>query len=100
MDELVEKSKLSWYQLKLMLIGCYCETSGSNAIHVGLKVRENYSGKVRYEPGDHIGVFATNNKTLVDGLVERLSKSLPGEGPLQLQVLREQKGLIIFLIQL
>jgi len=64
----------------------------SNAIHVGLKIGKEHCGKIRYEPGDHVGVFATNKKTLVDGLVKRLSKSLPTQGPLQLQVLREQKG--------
>ena len=78
----------------MILTGCNWNSGSTSAIHLGLNIAVEYSGTIRYVPGDHVGIFATNNKALVDGLVKRLSKSLPGKGPLQLQVLREQKGLL------
>jgi len=67
------------------------DTGSPQSIHVGLRIGDDFHGNLRYEPGDHVGVFATNNETLVDGLVQRLSNSLPHAGSLQLQILTEQK---------
>lgn len=53
---------------------------------------DQWSGKLRYEPGDHVGVFAVNDSELVDGLINRLGANhpLPPDGALQLQILVEQ----------
>lgn len=77
------------------------DTDGRTTVHVGLKISNQWISGTRnsvtaatYEPGDHIGVFAVNDDTLVTGLIDRLgaNSTLPPDGPLQLQTLTEHKG--------
>lgn len=76
------------------------DADGRKTVHVGLKITSQWISGTRghspatYEPGDHVGVFAVNDATLVTGLIDRLGANsiLPPEGPLQLQTLTEQKG--------
>ncbi|XP_045033891.1 nitric oxide synthase-like protein [Daphnia magna] len=76
------------------------DTDGRTTVHVGLKISNQWISGTRnsvtaatYEPGDHIGVFAVNDDTLVTGLIDRLgaNSTLPPDGPLQLQTLTEHK---------
>lgn len=79
------------------------DSDDRKTVHVGLKITSQWISGTRnsataatYEPGDHIGVFAVNDKTLVTGLIDRLgiNSTLPPDGPLQLQTLAEQKGIV------
>ena len=79
------------------------DSDDRKTVHVGLKITSQWISGTRnsataatYEPGDHIGVFAVNDKTLVTGLIDRLgvNSTLPPDGPLQLQTLAEQKGMV------
>jgi sulfite reductase alpha subunit-like flavoprotein len=79
------------------------DSDGRKTVHVGLKITSQWINGTRssatsatYEPGDHIGVFAVNDEALVTGLIDRLgvNSTLPPDGPLQLQTLAEQKGIV------
>ena len=65
---------------------------------MAIKVSDQWSGRLdHYEPGDHVGVFAVNDRSLVERLIQRLSTNginfPPVQGPIQLQLKRdEQQG--------
>ena len=53
------------------------------------------TGQSHYEPGDHVGVFAVNERSLVAGLMERLGSNCtlpPVDIPLELQTFDKQQG--------
>lgn len=81
------------------------DADGRQTVHVGLKITSQWIGggnhrhsqqQATYEPGDHVGIFAVNDATLVDGLIDRLAanSTVPADGPLQLQTLTEHKGIV------
>ena len=78
-------------------------SSRKAVINVALEVSDRWTGsQIHYEPGDHIGVFAVNDRSLVTGLMERLKSncstlsSLPDSDdiPLQLQTFDKQQGVV------
>lgn len=72
-------------------------------INVALEVSDQWTdSQSHYEPGDHVGVFAVNDRSLVTGLMERLKSnctlsSLPDSDdiPLQLQTFDKQQGVVL-----
>ena len=81
-------------------------SSRKAVINVALEVSDRWTGsQIHYEPGDHIGVFAVNDRSLVTGLMERLKSncnftSLPDsdDTPLQLQTFDKQQGVVCLII--
>ena len=81
------------------------DDDGRKTVHVGLKIPAQQDGTrnsaaaamAGYEPGDHVGVFAVHDTTLVTELIDRLGANsvLPPDSPLKLQTLTEHKGIII-----
>ena len=61
-------------------------------IHVSLKIDAVGRSPIHYEPGDHVGVFATNDQQIVDGLPQRLANVPADHTPLQLQVFTTNPG--------
>lgn len=73
-------------------------------INMAFEVSNQWTGsQSHYEPGDHVGVFAVNDRSLVTGLMERLKSncstlsSLPDSDdiPLQLQTFDKQQGVVL-----
>ena len=65
-------------------------------MNVAITVTDQWSGKQnRYKPGDHIGVLAVNDRSLVEGLMERLQTNgitlPPLEGLIQLQMKKDKQ---------
>lgn len=48
---------------------------------------------VKYEPGDHVGIFPANHWKLVDGIISRLTGCDFPEDIVQLQILKEKQSL-------
>ncbi len=44
---------------------------------------------LRYEPGDHFGIFPSNRPEIVDGILARLSNCPVPDKPVQLYILKE-----------
>ena len=62
-----------------------------------MKINEKWRQKIRYQPGDHVGVFAANDQQLVDDIIERLINKPTPKTPLQLQILADTLGNKFFL---
>ena len=59
---------------------------------MSLKIGDDWRNKIRYDPGDHVGIFATNEQQMVDDLIERLTNRPAARTPLQLQILTDSQG--------
>ncbi|XP_026468232.1 nitric oxide synthase, salivary gland-like [Ctenocephalides felis] len=54
-----------------------------------IEIPKNSKDELKYEPGDHIGVFPENSSEIVNGLLERLEGAESPDSPVELQVLKE-----------
>lgn len=71
---------------------------------MALKVSDEWSGTHgHYEPGDHVGVFAVNDRLLVNRLIKRLGTSKgplpPANSLLQLQIRKNKEQGLCLIIQ-
>lgn len=48
------------------------------------------AGKVMYQPGDHVGMFAANRKELVSAIIPYLQYDQDPDEPMELQLLKEK----------
>ena len=56
---------------------------------------------IHYKPGDHLGVFACNQNTLVQGILEKVEISIDVNIPVELQIQKQvhtPNGLYIVII--
>lgn len=71
-------------------VACNRNLHGSNCSIATLGIELNTEPEMRYEPGDHVGVLACNNESLVKGILDHLDLAgLDPERPLELQHLKE-----------
>ncbi|CAF0772283.1 unnamed protein product [Brachionus calyciflorus] len=52
-----------------------------------------YSSELEYKPGDHVGVFASNRKNLVDAILEKISNAPPPDQIIKVEVLKEKSSI-------
>lgn len=50
---------------------------------------KNFSEDLKYEPGDHLGVFACNRDSLVDGILKQVSSPFNADVPIELQIQKQ-----------
>jgi nitric-oxide synthase, brain len=51
---------------------------------------QRYAGELQYKPGDHVGLFATNRKELVDVILSKVSNAPPPDQLIKIEVLKEK----------
>ena len=54
-----------------------------------LKLSKFMQEELFYEPGDHLGVFACNNSSIVEGILKRIDYIFDPDEPVQLQLQKE-----------
>jgi len=67
------------------------DVDGRKAIKTSLQMHDTWKKQICYEPGDHIGIFASNDDKLVDDLIQLLIVTNSFDKPLQLQILTDSK---------
>jgi sulfite reductase alpha subunit-like flavoprotein len=51
---------------------------------------QRYAGELQYKPGDHVGIFATNRKELVDAILSKVSNAPPSDQLIKIEILKEK----------
>ena len=51
--------------------------------------------ELMYEPGDHVVIFPSNDVTLVDRLLKRLSNAADPDKPIHIEMYTEESGRIV-----
>lgn len=52
-----------------------------------------YSSELQYRPGDHVGIFASNRKNLVDAILDKLSNAPPPDQMIKIEILKEKSSI-------
>lgn len=52
-----------------------------------------YASELQYKPGDHVGIFASNRKILVDAILEKLSNAPPPDQTIKIETLKEKSSI-------
>ncbi|RNA17686.1 Nitric oxide brain [Brachionus plicatilis] len=52
-----------------------------------------YSSELQYKPGDHVGIFASNRKNLVDAILDKLSNAPPPDQMIKIEILKEKSSI-------